>query len=200
MQQHGARLRELVMQTHSDLELADLSRQRGGAPTPHEAVLAAEAYDNLAAVTLGFSPAELAAPAAALPGTHSPEAPGGGSTQKPAFSARAAARSLGLLPEPPPQVAATQTSTGVAARPTAVAGLAAAVATATQPYTPAAALRSRLGDAAIGNLLPLPQTAPGTLQHQPSLPQSSGSSGAMQVPQYPKPLGFVFIVFKGLFS
>lgn len=61
---------------------AGLARQRGGAPSPQEAALAAEAYENLAAVASGFAPAELLAPA------------------PPFATFTGMARGLGLLPLP----------------------------------------------------------------------------------------------------
>ncbi len=61
---------------------AGLARQRGGTPSPQEAALAAEAYENLAAVASGFAPAELLAPA------------------PPLATFTGMARGLGLLPLP----------------------------------------------------------------------------------------------------
>jgi hypothetical protein len=137
----------------------ELSRQRGAEPMPREAALAAEAFDNLAAVALTFSPAELAAPPAprtSAAGAAAPIQPAA-QPQKPHFSAAAAARSLGLLPPAPP-VADAHLSPAAALRQGLGSG-------ALPPAATAAARGVQQPQAAAGGLHPPPRQLAAVVAH-----------------------------------
>lgn len=158
--EHAARLHRL----HSGLSithlciLSELSRRRGAEPMPCEATLAAEAYDNLAAVALTFSPAELAAPPAPplAAGVAAPVQPVA-QLPKPPFSAAVAARSLGLLPQAPPPTATRAAPVAALQQRPASGGR--------QPSATAAATGAQRSQAAAGGLYPPPRQLAAMVAH-----------------------------------